>query len=915
MALNWNEIKARAADFASEWQSKAAFAREEADAQTFENAFFSIFGVSRSQMAIFEKKVKLRDGSNGYIDLFWKGHILIEMKTPGKDMQKAYEQAKTYANALPAADLPKGILICDFVNFHYYNLLEDGKLYAFTLAKLVDNIMLFSDLAGYVEEEYRQQDAVNIEAAERMGKLHDRFKAIGYEGHPLEVYLVRLLFCLFAEDTGIFEKNLLTNYIKQRTNPDGSDLALHLEKIFEVLDKISYERLTTLDEQLNKFPYINGRLFATRLDTLDFDSAMRNTLLECCALDWSKISPAIFGAMFQSVMNAEKRHNLGAHYTSEENILKVIKPLFLDDLWEEFEDICNNFKAKLRKAKLQEFQTKIASLKFLDPACGCGNFLVISYRELRMLEFAVLKELFADSNGQRVLNVSDYIKVSVKQFYGIEIEEFPSHIAQTALWLTDHQMNLIVGQHFGQYFAHIPLPNSLTIVGGNALQIKWETVVPKTELSYILGNPPFLGARVMNAQQKSEVERIFGGTKKSGELDYVSCWYRKAAEYIQDTNIEVAFVSTNSICQGEQLLILWSELMNKFRVKINFAHQTFKWTNEARGKAAVYCVIVGFGLREREKKWLYVYKDVRGEAKKVHAKQINPYLIDTKNVFLESRSKPLCNVPPMNFGNVALDHGHLIFSEQEKKDFISKEPASKKWFKKLLGAEDLLHSRTRWCLWLVGINTLELRAMPYVMERVKLVKAARLAAKDKGAQKLADKAHLFRDLNNPSHYVAIPITTSENRDYVPLVYANKSSIPAVTVQALPNATLYHFGILSSTMHMAWMRYVCGRLKSDYRYSKDIVYNNFPWPNASDKQKASIEELAQAVLDARAAHPTSTLADLYHPLIMPLDLLKAHQKLDRAVERAYGRSFDYYDDMSRVAFLFEQYQRLTAGLFA
>jgi hypothetical protein len=612
MPLSWNEIKARAAAFVNEWKEKASAAREEADAQTFENDFFYIFGVSRQRVAVFEKKVKIQPGrrpdgtagqadlfgehgaagQSGYIDLFWKGHILIEMKTPGKDLIRAYKQAREYANALKEADFPRGILVCDFVNFHYYDLTEDAKLYRFTLPELVQHIELFGDLAGYKDiDPYKKWDPVNIEAAEKMGRLHDRLKETGYTGRQLELYLVRLLFCLFADDTGIFEPpDILNRYILERTGEDGSDLAMHLQNIFEVLNKPKERRLTTIDEQLNRFPYVNGGLFEERLDTAAFDRPMRDTLLECCGLDWSKISPAIFGAMFQSVMNDAERHDIGAHYTSEENILKLIHPLFLDGLWGEFKKI-KSLGPSLRKERLTEFHGKLAGLKFLDPACGCGNFLVISYRELRLLELEVLKLLLGTD---QVLDVEHEIKVNVNQFYGIEIEEFPSQIAQVAMWLVDHQMNMMVREMFGQYFVRIPLIAAASIHCTNSLTVDWESIVPKSELSYILGNPPFLGYSVMDKVQKAEVEKVFDNMKNCGILDYVTAWYKKAALYIHDTQIEVAFVSTNSICQGEQVAALWPELINKHGIKINFAHQTFKWSNEARGKAAVYCIIIGF---------------------------------------------------------------------------------------------------------------------------------------------------------------------------------------------------------------------------------------------------------------------------------------------------------------------------------
>jgi hypothetical protein len=901
MSLSWNEIKTRAAAFVNEWREKAPTAREEADAQTFQTEFFHIFGVERSQVAIFEQKVKLLGDASGYIDLFWKGHIMIEMKSPGKDMKKAYEQAKGYANGLDPALLPRAILICDFNRFHHYNLDANGTLTEFALTDLVQYVELFSDLAGYRDVEYKKQDQVNIEAAEKMGRLHDRLKEIGYEGHQLEVYLVRILFCLFADDTGIFEHDDFLKYILQRTGTDGSDLGQHLQMIFEVLNKPADKRLKTLDEQLGRFPYINGHLFEEHLDTAAFDSAMREALIDCCRLDWSKISPAIFGSMFQSVMNPKERRNLGAHYTSEENILKLIHPLFLDGLWEEFDKL-RKLKSEIRKVRLNEFHDRLARLKFLDPACGCGNFLVISYRELRILEMAVIKEILG---GERILDVDTYIKVNVDQFYGIEIEEFPSQIAQVAMWLMDHQMNLLVRDMFGEYYVRIPLRASASIVCANSLRIDWETVVPKGELSYILGNPPFVGASNMTAEQKNEAVAIFGNIKLSNSIDYVGAWYHKAGAYIQGTDIAVAFVSTNSITQGEQVAPLWDKMLNQYNVTINFAHRTFKWSNEARGNAAVHCVIVGFSIIEASIKQLFIGNLV------IRVKNINPYLVDASNITVLSRAKPICNVPEISKGNQPSDGGNLILTEEEKNNLILMEPQAEQFIRTYIGSKEFINNEKRYCLWLVNANPSILRNCPEVLKRIEKVKYFRLASSALNTQKKADIPQLFFYISQPdTDYLMIPEVSSERRNYIPIGFLNKDIIPSNKGFIVPNANLYHFGIVTSVMHMSWMRHVCGRLEMRYQYSGGVVYNNFPWPEPTDKQKAEIEEAAQGVLDARAQFPDSSLADLYDPDTMPPVLTKAHGKLDRLVEKAYGKSFS--SDAERVAFLFERYRELVGG---
>lgn len=909
--LSLNEIKLRAQGFVLNWKDKAATAREEADAQTFENEFFAIFGVQRSKIAVFEQKVKLQDGSNGYIDLFWKGYILIEMKTPGKDRKKAFEQAKAYANALSNSDMPKGILICDFCNFDYYNLEKNAECTSFTLEDLPDYIGLFAFLAGYKDVEYKKQDAVNIEAAEKMGQLHDTLKDIGYKGHSLELYLVRLVFCLFADDTDIFEHDHFIKYILQRTNVDGSDLAMHIQKIFEVLNTPSGRRLRTLDERLSLFPYVNGGLFKETLPIADFTSAMREKLIQCCSLDWSKISPAIFGAMFQSVMNPDERHSLGAHYTSEENILKLIHPLFLDELWKEFDE----YKKQVSGARIKNLNglhTKIASLKFLDPACGCGNFLVLAYRELRLLELAIVEEL--ENSGQQILDIDNFLRVTVNQFYGIEIEEFPAQIAQTALWLMDHQMNRLVSSRLGRYFIRIPIASSATIIQGNALNLDWEQVVPKKELAYILGNPPFLGARVMSKEQSAEIACLFNGVKNAGNLDYVTGWYKKAADYIKDTTIKCAFVSTNSICQGQQVPILWPLLFSQ-GIHIDFAHQTFKWSNEARGNAAVYCIIVGFSLNESTDKKLFLYEDVKDVPKEVPAKQINAYLMDAQNVFIDSRSKTIEErTKPLLFGSMPNDGGHLIIELNEYEDFIKQEPESQKYIKTFIGAEEFINNKKRYCLWIVNAEPKHLKQCPHILERIQKVREHREHSSREATRKLAAMPSLFGEIRQPEtgYYLLIPSTSSERRKYIPIGFIDASTISSNANLIVPNATLYEFGILTSQMHMAWTRTVCGRLEMRYRYSAQIVYNNFPWPEASETQKESIAQKAQAVLDARNKFPESSLADLYDPDTMPSVLVKAHAVLDSAVDKLY-RKTAFSDDAARTAFLFELYLQKTEGL--
>lgn len=905
MPLSWNEIKDRALKFSHEWADESS---EDAEAKSFWDAFFTVFGVPRRRVATFEQPVKKSDGHGGFIDLLWKGILLVEHKSRGKSLDSAFQQAKDYFPGLKDRDLPRYIVVSDFARFRLFDL-EEGTQHEFTLKDFYKNVKLFGFIAGYTTTSYKEQDPVNIKAAERMGKLHDKLKAIGYEGHELEVYLVRLLFCLFADDTSIFERRQFQDLIEQRTAEDGQDLAQWLGHLFEVLNTSPDKRLTRLDEQLAAFRYVNGSLFAEHLRTADFDRDMREILIECCALDWSRISPAIFGSLFQSVMIPELRRNLGAHYTTEENILKVIGPLFLDELRAEFERI------KGQPRRLVDFHERIAKLKFLDPACGCGNFLVIAYRELRLLELEILR-IQHKRTTNRSLDVSEFIDIrcDVDQFFGIEIEEFPAQIAQTALWLMDHQMNMRISEEFGEYFVRLPLQKSATIVHDNALQRDWRTIVKPEDLSYILGNPPFAGKKEQNVTQKADMARVFAGVSGAGVLDFVAAWYRRAADYMAENQaIKTGFVSTNSITQGEQVGVLWADLIKR-SVKIHFAHRTFQWSSEARGVAAVHCVIIGFSLSEASEKWLYDYDTLRGEPHGMKVANINPYLVDSVNVILRNRRSPISTVRPIVFGSMPNDGGNLLLDSDERIALIAQEPKAEAWIRPILGSVEFINKIERYCLWLAGISPQELRAMPAVLSRVEAVRMGRLASTREATQNLAATPALFGEVRQPDNqYFAIPKTSSENRAYIPMGFLSPNIIANTELFTIEGATTYEFGILSSAMHMAWVRSVCGRLKSDYRYSAGIVYNNFPWPSSDGtRQRKAIEDSAQAVLDARAKHSDASLADLYDPLSMPAELVKAHQKLDAVVDAAYSKK-KFSGDRDRAAFLFELYQQVSSPL--
>lgn len=698
------------------------------------------------------------------------------------------------------------------------------------------------------------------------------------------------------------------SYIETRTAQDGSDLGVKLAELFQVLNTPVANRMSTLDCVLSKFPYISGGVFAQPIFLASFDSKMREHLLRCCGLDWSKVSPVIFGTMFQSVMNHSLRRRLGVHYTDEENILKVIKPLFLDSLHDEFEKL-RMLKTNKEK-RLEQFHEKISSLTFLDPACGCGNFLIIAYRELRLLELQLIKEMKTDQ--QLLLDATELCKVNVSQFYGIEIEDFPTQIARVALWLMEHLMNIEISNYFGQTNSRIPLSDtSSNIVCANALRVDWSSILPNEKASYVLGNPPFVGGKLMTPEQRADMECVFGNVRLQNSIDYVAAWFKKTAEYIKDTNIEAALVSTNSICQGQQVSILWKDLLDNYHLQINFAYNTFKWNNEARQKASVFCVIIGFAQFGRAKK--YIYQCNKGkDSMFVNAhevKNINGYLQDNSSIVVEKRSFPISDVPIMCYGNMPNPTAPFVFSEKQMKDFLVKCLDARKFFRTYVDAKDYLSGKKRYCLWLRNVEPSELKSHPAILKQLEKVRDARLKSPASATQAKATTPALFFFIShNDTPYIIIPRVSSSNYVYVPMGIADEYTIASDACAVIHQATLYHFGVLMSSMHNAWIRAVAGRLKEDIRYSPSVVYNTFPWPNVTDKCREKISMLAQDVLDARAEHPNSSLSSLYDPLTMPSNLRHAHWKLDRAVEQAYGCKFT--DDASRVRYLFELYSTLS-----
>ena len=902
MPLSWNEIRHREIAFSREWQEES---REAAEAKSFWDEFFQVFGLRRRVVASFEEPVKTLKGTYAYIDLFWKGVLLAEHKSRGKSLTLAHSEAVAYVQHLTNErredELPRYILVSDFARIALHDL-ETGKTRQFELGDFHRYIHEFAFIPGYKQHVEEDQDPINIKAVQILGDLHDALEAGGYAGHALERFLVRVLFCLFAEDTGIFERHAFTFYLENRTAVDGSDLGIHLARWFEVLNSPKEKRQANLDELLADLPYVNGDLFAERLGFAEFNRDMRNALLACTRFDWSRISPAVLGSLFQAVMEPKERRQIGGHYTSERDILRVIRPLLLDNLRAEFR------RARRNKTELKRFHTRLGQLRFLDPACGCGNFLVVTYRELRLLEIEVLKELYA--NGQRVLDIQHLSVVDVDAMYGIEIHEWPVRIAEAALWLMDHQMNLRLSGAFGQYFVRLPLQKSSRIVQGNALRMDWRELLPPGQCSYVLGNPPFVGAKYQSAEQRADMKLVAGQVRSHGLLDYAAGWYFKAADYICDTRIVVGFVSTNSITQGEQVSVLWGELFRNYGVAIHFAHRTFAWESEARGKAHVHVVIVGLAAFDTSGKTIYdcdAEETVRG----TKARNISPYLIEGPNQVIANRQHPLGSVPPIGIGNKPIDDGNYLFTPAEKEAFLAAEPDAEPLFRRWVGSKEFLNGIERWCLWLGDCPPHRLRQLSEARKRVAAVRRFRAASKSAPTRELAEMPTRFHVENMPAvPYLLIPKVSSERRKYIPIGFMPPEVLASDLCFLMPGATLYHFGILSSAMHIAWVRQVCGRLKSDFRYSAYLVYNNFPWPDSpTAKRRAAVESAAAKVLAVRDEYPQSTLADLYDPLAMPAKLVKAHAALDRAVERCY-RTQPFATDRLRVEFHFSLYQQLT-----
>lgn len=920
-----------AAQFARRFQNEK---RERAEKDTFWNEFFAIFGLDRFRTATTEYAVKHRSGHTKFADVFWAGRLLCEHKSAGKDLDAAFEQAMGYVEEIRRHnpdDVPRHIIVSDFATMKLYDL-KDGTNVFFPLSELPEHIKLrhFDFMDGITHELRQAQEQANIEAAAAVGSLYQAFRADGsYDEHSLKQFLIRLLFCFFADDTLIFEPGQFEGYLKKYTREDGEDIGGTLNRLFAVLNTPPERRAQNMNTELRAFPYVNGKLFEEQLGEFYFNTELRELLLQCSERDWAKISPEIFGNLFQSVMDNVERRELGAHYTEEGNILKVIDGLFMDNLRQRFQTACKVSGKAKRTAAIYALHQEIGRLQFLDPACGCGNFLVVAYRELRKLEDDIIGELFAE--GQ-LLDISTMLQTHIGQFHGIEIDEYPAQIAKVAMWLTDHQCNLRTAERFGETRPSIPLTDSAEIINANSLHTEWP------QADYIFGNPPFVGKQYQTPAQKADIQMICGIIKGFGILDYVANWYVKAARIIaQNHNVQAAFVSTNSITQGEQASVLWQYLF-KQDIEIHFAHRTFQWTSQASGKAAVHCVIVGFRRPEKHsgEKYLFEYPDIKELPEKHTASNINQYLTDAPSIIINKQRKQICNELPMAFGSMPNDGGNLLLSTAEKQALITAEPLAAQYIRPFFGSEEFLNDKERWCLWFHGISETrlhhDLKQMPQTAQRIESVRQKRSESDRATTKELAATPHLFGEIRQPAsgNYLIIPRVSSESRAFIPIGYVDCNTINSDANFMLPNATPYHFGILCSTMHNAFMRAVAGRLESRYRYSNTIVYNNFPFPfapqsegrpapAAEQKHRAAIEAAAQTVLDARAFYrreaaqeglPPPSLADLYRHDAPFTRLHQAHRALDKAVDAAYGYKGGH-DDGSRTAFLFALYQKTVA----
>jgi hypothetical protein len=906
---SWNEIRARAQSFATDWAGETA---ERAEAQTFWNEFLSIFGVSRRRVAKFEASAKRTStGGQGSIDLLWPGILIAEHKSAGKDLQHAEEQALDYLDSIGDDAFPGVVITSDFAHFRIRDLGGDNIPYTFEIEQLPNEIERFAFIAGYQKRQFGDEVEVeaNITAAKLMARLYEQLSSNGLEGHEASILLTRVLLLMFGDDTGMWERNLFGEFLDTRTSADGSDLGPQLAFLFQVLDKPEDARSPNTDEILLRFPYVNGGLFAERLDIPTFNKRMRDALVDCCKFDWGSISPAVFGSLFQAIKSREARRELGEHYTTETNILRLLGPLFLDELRAEYESVKHN------KQKLDRLQDRIADIKVFDPACGCGNFLIIAYRELRRLELDILVQRAAltGKTGQGQLEATSFSKVKLDHFFGIEMEEWPARIAETGMFLVDQQANHELARRFGQAPDRLPITMSATITVGNAIRTDWDDVLPASECTYIVGNPPFIGMSLLSNEQQEDNRLAFANHdgKRTGRLDYVACWYAKALDYMRGTRIRAAFVSTSSITQGEQAREL-GPLLVSGGAKIDFAHRTFAWSSESPGAAAVHVVIIGFSANSVEaSKHIYEYHDIKGDPHELDASSINIYLADSTVPSIGKHTSPIVPNPKLTEGNKPQDGGGLII-EAEDLDEVLSDPIASKFVRRLVTAHGMLHNENRSCLWLIDATPAELRTSNVLRSRLEKVAESRLASPTAAAREKAKTPALFLAMRQPTgKWIAVPAHSSENRRIVPMAFYGPEDISHNSLMTIDSSDEYLFGILQSAMFTAWVSTVSGRLESRIRISADIAYNAFPFPASPSKEMlVRVVGAVGEVLDARKKYPESTLADLYDPLATPQDLVIAHDRLDAAVDLIYTRKH-LSSESERLDILFTRYHELTA----
>lgn len=920
-APSWQEMRNRATRFTSRWRDES---QERAEKDSFWNEFFAIFDIDRRRVAIFEHlSSRHSTGGRGFMDVFWPGYVAAEHKSRGSDLTVAMDQAMDYLPTIPPEHLPRLVVVSDFARFRVRNHLT-GEQVEFPITDLSAHLRVFAPMLDAEVQQYETEEDVNLKATELLALLHDSLKASGYKGHPLRALLVRLVFVLFADDTNVWEPGLFYDYLLLRTSVDGHDLGPALIHLFQVLDTSKERRSQYLDDDLARFEYIDGALFHESLPIPECTRGMRERLLKACRFDWSKISPAIFGSLFQNVMDAKERRALGAHYTTEQNILRTINPLFLDELRAELESARGI-------AALRRYRDRLAALTFFDPACGCGNFLIIAYREIRRLELECLRRIrqeeareatkgssryraavgrrAAGGEGQLGLDVSIESKVHVGQLFGIEIEEFPARIAETAVYLIDHLENLALSAEFGSYYARFPIADSAHMKIGNALREDWNDVLPAKHCDYLFGNPPFVGISLRTPDQTADLMAVWQ-KQYHGSLDYVTGWYRKAVDYIGAGKTRVAFVSTNSICQGEQVAPLWGRVLDA-GFRIDFAHRTFAWTSEAKGMAAVHCVIVGLGSADNKAKpVLYCYDHPRGQPSPRVVAEISPYLFPGPPTVVRARGRPLNpDLGDVNYGSKPTDGGNLIV-EPEDYDAVTADPIAARYVRRFIGARELLYNEERWCLWLTDVEPSDVRNSPVLRKRIEGVRAFRAASKAPSTRAAAATPTLFRQIGQPdTSYLAIPSHSSESRAYFPVQRYGPDVICSNANFLTPDPDGMIFALMSSALFMTWLRTVGGTLKSDLRFNKFLVWNTFPVPRLSEPQRDRIVAVGEGILRVRAGYGTANLAVLYDRTAMPVDLSKAHRALDRILGSVYGLR-DFTDETERQTALFKKYVELT-----